>query len=361
MRLLILLIALGASLSAHAAELKTRNVFLIMTDGLRWQEVFSGAEERLITTNNGFAKDTNAIRSAFWRRTPEERREALLPFMWTEIAQRGQVFGNQAKGSVVRVANGKNFSYPGYNEILTGAPDKRIDSNNKIPNPNINVFEWLNEQSDFLGKCAIFATWDVFPYIFNAQRSGLPIWPDWDEKFVTKISLPKLIDDLNRMTPRMWSSVAYDSFAMEASLDCIQREKPRVVFVGFGETDERAHSGKYDEYLKAAHAVDKYIARLWQTLQSIGQYKDKTTLIITSDHGRGHGEHDWKDHGEKTPGSDGDWIAVLGPDTKALGERERVPALTVGQIPATMAELLGKDYRRAFSQAGEPIRDVIGK
>src|SRR5688572_5785995 len=116
MRLLALLLALGAALAARADDLKTRNVFLIMTDGLRWQEVFSGAEERLISTNHGYVKDTNAIRSAFWRRMPEERREALLPFMWTEIARRGQIFGNQKKESIVRVANGKNFSYPGYNE-----------------------------------------------------------------------------------------------------------------------------------------------------------------------------------------------------------------------------------------------------
>ena len=38
------------------------------------------------------------------------------------------------------MTNGKKCSYPGYNEIFTGAPDPRIDSNDKKPNPNVTVF-----------------------------------------------------------------------------------------------------------------------------------------------------------------------------------------------------------------------------
>ena len=38
-----------------------------------------------------------------------------------------------------------NFSYPGYNELLTGSPDPRIDSNDKRLNPNVTVFDYLAE------------------------------------------------------------------------------------------------------------------------------------------------------------------------------------------------------------------------
>src|SRR6266705_575149 len=61
---------------ANAAPLKTQNVFLIISDGFRWQEVFNGAEADLMTKENGGVEDTNALRSAFWRATPQERREA---------------------------------------------------------------------------------------------------------------------------------------------------------------------------------------------------------------------------------------------------------------------------------------------
>jgi hypothetical protein len=117
----------------------------------------------LITKDSGGVKDTNTLRSAFWRPTAQERREALLPFFWTEIVRRGQLFGNQAKGSVVTVTNGRKFSYPGYNEILTGAPDPRIDSNDKNQNTNVTVFEWLNGRPGLRNQVAVFGTWNVFP------------------------------------------------------------------------------------------------------------------------------------------------------------------------------------------------------
>src|SRR2546426_7908491 len=99
---------------ALASDRKTQNVFLIISDGLRWQEVFSGAEEILMTKTNGGVKNVEALRTEFWRQTPEERRQALLPFFWGEIARHGQLYGNPNKGSVARVTNGKKFSYPGY-------------------------------------------------------------------------------------------------------------------------------------------------------------------------------------------------------------------------------------------------------
>src|SRR5688572_25208625 len=91
----------------HAASLKTENLFLITSDGLRWQEVFDGAEERLITAEHGGVKNTNALRSKFWRDTPESRRETLLPFFWNTIARQGQLIGNQNKGSIMTVTNGR--------------------------------------------------------------------------------------------------------------------------------------------------------------------------------------------------------------------------------------------------------------
>src|ERR1043166_904296 len=80
------------------AASKTQNVFLIISDGLRWQEVFNGAEGQLMNKENGVG-DTNSLRTHFWRDTPEARREALLPFFWKEIAPHGQLLGNQKKGN----------------------------------------------------------------------------------------------------------------------------------------------------------------------------------------------------------------------------------------------------------------------
>jgi len=357
-------LATTAALSAvsHGAGLKTENVFLIISDGLRWQEVFSGAEADLMTRANGGVPNTNALRAQFWRETPESRREALLPFFWNRIASQGQLFGNQIKGSVVKVTNGRNFSYPGYNEIITGAADPRIDSNNKVPNPNVSVFEWLNSRPNLRGHVAVFGTWDVFPSIFNVERSRLPIWPGWDSRLKRfEIPPPDYLAQLRQDTTPMWEGVTYDSFLFHAAVDYIKRKQPRLLFIGFGETDEWAHAGRYDQYLTAAHHVDDFLRRLWTMIQVMPCYRDKTTFIVTADHGRGTGPSDWKSHGEKVAGSEGDWIAVIGPDTPPRGERTQTEGPSQSQIAATIAALLGQDYHAAFPKTGQPILDVLGR
>lgn len=347
-------------LSAHAAKLKTENVFLIISDGFRWQEVFNGAEAGLMNETNGGVKDPKALNAEFWRDTPEARRQALLPFIWSEVPHHGQIFGNQAKGSMVSVSNGKKFSYPGYNEILTGRGDPRIDSNDKNPNPNKTVFEWLNERPGLRKRVSVLGTWDVFPYIFNIERSHLPIWPSWESKFEKlRIDVPEFVPEMVRDTTPIWEDLTYDSFLFHAATGHLQRQHPRVVFLGFGETDEWAHSGRYDLYLTAAHHVDDFVRRLWDTTQSMGQYRDKTTFIITADHGRGSGSRGWRDHGEKVEGAEGDWIVIFGPDTPPLGERTNTASISESQIAATIAALLGQDYHGAFPQSGMVINEVF--
>ncbi len=87
------------ALAASAAEPATENVVLLMTDGLRWQEVFGGAEDALMTKENGGVKDVESLKKEYWRDTPEARREALMPFLWSVVAKQGQIYGNKLKGS----------------------------------------------------------------------------------------------------------------------------------------------------------------------------------------------------------------------------------------------------------------------
>ncbi|MBI3414764.1 MAG: sulfatase-like hydrolase/transferase [Verrucomicrobia bacterium] len=345
---------------ARAAELKTKNVFLIISDGFRWQEVFGGAEQRLMTKELGSVKQTNELAAEFWRDTPETRRAALLPFFWSEIAQRGQLFGNQNKGSVVTVTNGRKISYPGYNEIITGSGDPRIETNDKKLNPNVNVFEWLNDRPGLRHRVAVLGTWDAFPYIFNIERSHLPIWPHWESKFAAHaIQAPTAVSDFMRDNTPLWHDLTYDSLLINTATDYVKRKQPRLMFAGFGETDEWAHAGRYDLYLTAAHHVDGFVRRLWELAQSLPQYRDKTTFIITADHGRGSGLTDWKDHNEKVPNSEGDWLAVIGPDTPPLGERTQTEPHTHSQIAATIAALLGEDFHAAFPKSGAPIGEIL--
>ena len=305
---------------------------------------------------HGGVEDTAALRKAFWRDTPEEGRRVLMPFFWNVIATRGQLYGNQGKGSVARVTNGFKFSYPGYNEMLTGAPDPRIDRNDYGPNPNVTVFEWLGAQPGFRGKVAAFGTWDAFGAIFNRDRSKLFVRAGWEAPFTPPSgSAQHLLNGLYATTTRYWSDLAWDSFLYYVAREYLSEKHPRVLFLGFGETDEWAHAGRYDKVLESAHQVDDYVRELWALMQSMPEYRGKTTFIVTADHGRGSGPSEWKDHDRKIAGAENIWIAVLGPDTPALGDRMAADTVTQSQIAATVAALLGEDYHAAVPASAPAI------
>jgi hypothetical protein len=337
----------------------TQNIVFVMTDGFRWQEVFSGADPMLMNKESG-VENPDALKKTYWRETPEARRETLMPFFWTVIAKQGQVYGNRKRGSDAYVTNGLNFSYPGYSETLCGFADPRIASNDKVPNPNVTVLEWLHNKPAFRGKVAAFGAWDTFPAIFNADRAGFPVNAGYDA--FTAIPATPQLDLLNRLKaelPPVWEGEPFDAIPFRTALEYVKARKPRVLYLSLGETDEWAHAGHYADYLDSAHRADAFIAILWNLLQSMPEYRGSTTLIFSPDHGRGEAPVQWKDHGEKVPDSKYIWMAFLGPDTRALGERSNVEAVTQNQIAATLAALLGEDYNAAAPRAGKPIADVL--
>ena len=360
--MLALLGALSATVLAQsAAPLKTRNVVLIVSDGLRWQEMFTGADATLLNEKNGGIWDKEEdLKKEFWRADPGERRKLLFPFLWGTVASRGQIFGNQTKGSVARVTNGLAFSYPGYNEMTTGHPDPRINSNEFGPNPNVSVFEWLNGQPQLHGQVAVHATWETFKDIFNVSRSHLPLTVGWDVPFGAPATpRQQLMDRLYATTTRFDGEDVYDAFMQVLLIESLAHTRPRALFVGYGETDNWAHQGRYDLVLDSAHRFDFFVKQLWDTMQAIPEYRGTTTFIITTDHGRGSGLTEWKEHGVEEKGSENIWIAVMGPDTAPLGERNHVPPVTQAQIAATVAAFVGKDYHAAVPRAAEPIAAVL--
>ena len=356
----ILLTILAAGALLAQAPHKTQNVIFVMTDGLRWQEVFRGADPDLMNEASGVA-NIGELKRQYWRGTREEQRAALMPFLWHAIAASGQIFGSRDLGSEAYVTNGLNFSYPGYNETLCGFPDPRIRSNDNVPNPNVTVLEWLNRKPAFHGQVAAFGAWEVIASIVNGERGGFVSNAGY-APFTTP-PVPAAIEVLNRAKAetRVWDDEPFDAFAFLTAMEYAKLRKPRVLYLSLGETDDWAHEGRYDLYLQAAHRVDGYLKELWETVQSMEQYRGKTTLIFSTDHGRGLAPTAWKSHGEKLPDSKYIWMAFLGPDTPALGERSGVPAVTQGQIAATLSAFLGEDYRTDVPNAGKPIRDVLPK
>jgi hypothetical protein len=349
--------SLGLAIAAGVpADGQTRisNVLFVTMDGLRWQELFGGMQADYLTKAAGGVGTAAAVEAIYGASTPEQRRERLMPFFWTTIATQGQVFGDPAHNSVARVTNGLLFSYPGYHEMLVGFADPRIDSNDKIPNPNVTVLEWLHRRPGFDGRVASFASWALLPWIVNRDRSGIHANGDGAPVMHPKTDRDRLLNEFAADLPPYWGTTRFDAPTGFGALEYLRTRRPRVLYVMLGETDEWAHQRRYDLYLDAATRNDRFIRRLWETAQSIPQYASRTALIVSTDHGRGSTITDWPDHGRKVPAADRIWMAVLGPGIPALGSRADVN-VTQAQIAATIAALLGEDYAAAQPKAAPPL------
>lgn len=332
------------------------NVIVVTLDGFRWQELFGGADEKLLNKEFGGVVNVADLKQRYWKDTPEARREVLMPFFWNEIAKRGQVFGDPERKAAAQVTNGKKFSYPGYNELFVGFPDPNITSNAPNPNANVNVFEFLQRQSQFSGRVAAYATWDVMLAILNQKRSGIFMAAGWSPIVDEPLSVTqRQINELQSRLPVYWRDNVYDVVMMHGAREHLLKHRPRVLYIGLGETDEWAHGRRYDLYLDAANKADKFLAEFWQTLQSMPDYAGKTSLLITTDHGRGLTSKDWTNHSADTVGAEFIWIGVLGPNVPALGVRSEIEA-TQAQIAATIAHLVGQDFRSVSPKAAEPLK-----
>jgi hypothetical protein len=352
-KILVLLLLTMEAFGQH----KTENVFIITTDGFRWQEVFGGIDTTLLNKKE-YVRNQGRLKTTFLADTPEESRKKLMPFLWNTVAREGQIYGNRWQNNKVNVMNPYWVSYPGYNEILTGYADEKVSSNDKKPNENITVLEYLNQQKGLKGKVAAFATWDTFPFIINETRSGIPVNSGKEPVEGSLTDKEKILNEIQATYPSLGSD-RHDFITYYLAKEYIKKNNPKVFFLSFDETDEFAHEAKYDEYLFAGNTVDKFIGDLWNYCQNTPQYKGKTTFIITTDHGRGDlNKAQWTGHGRKVADCNQIWFAVIGPDTPALGELKTEGQLYQNQIAKTAAKFLGFDFQNG-KEIGKAVTTVM--
>jgi hypothetical protein len=323
----------------------TANLFIITTDGFRWQEVFNGADSSLLN-NEIVTPDTATLKLLYWDSNTDQRRKMLMPFFWNVIARKGQLYGNRFYDNNVNVSNAWSISYPGYNEIFTGNDDVNISSNRKISNDKSNVLAYLNNLEEYKGKVAAFTSWDVFPYILNEADNNLPVNAGYENITDDALTEKELL--INRVQDKGINDKAatrHDALTFETAKEYLKKYQPRVLYLGLGETDEFAHSGRYDLYLQQAAQFDKMLAELWHWAQTTPGYKDNTTFIITTDHGRGSKPGKWSKHGYFVGGSSQTWLAVIGPGIQPLGEIKDNQQIYQKQLAQTIAAFMGEKFQ----------------
>lgn len=349
--LILLICAFGAS-----AQRKTENVILITLDGARTQEIFGGLDVDLYKKIQKDAEKTRLYKRYF-AATPVQRREKLMPFFWQFwMNSFGSIAGNRALGSEVKTTNNMLFSYPGYSEILTGeAHDDVIKSNDRVQNKFPSVLQFLQKKMKLnRQQVASIASWNVMNEIATSEKDAFTINAGY-EKYDGADADSRRLSLQQFETPTPWTSVRHDYYTFQFAMSQLRNHHPRVLHIGFGETDDWAHDKDYDQMVEALRRTDNYLRDLWTFLESDKQYKGKTTIIVTVDHGRGPTEKDWHKHGEDVPEARWIWMAFISPDVALRGEWKNSDTIYQNQIAATISKFLGFDYSEQNKTAGKPI------
>jgi hypothetical protein len=345
-------------LPQSAERLKTENVLLITLDGVRPEEMFAGLDLEVLREHSKKEPlEETDLYKKYWAPSPEERREKLFPFFWGVLMKdHGSILGNPAKQSMVELKNRHRFSYPGYSEILTGqAKDQIIKSNDKIQNPTPTFLEFLKEKKNLnQNQVAAFASWDTMKFIVESEAGAIASNAGF-EPYNHPDPEIQLLNQLQMETSTPWDSVRHDAYTFRFALAHLRTYQPRALFLGLGETDDWAHDGRYDRVLFAAELADNYLRQLWTFLQDHPQYRNKTTILITTDHGRGNNQYNWRHHGANIEGAQYIWLAVISPDHPKRGEWSDTETVYANQIAATLCRFMGLDYSAEFPAAGKPI------
>jgi hypothetical protein len=361
--LLVSTAAAAASAATAGAPIaparRTANLVLVTLDGVRVQEVFGGMDDTVASSREKRSGiyDVARARRLYWRATAAERRAALWPFFWGTLAPQGIVLGDAGRGSRVMLRNPHAFSAPGYMELLTGAFRPEVTTNDARRYPHPTVLQAIRRELGLRAQdVAVFSTWDALG-LFASSEEGAVFVNAGYARVPAALSNPVLdaLGDYQEHVMALWEGYRTDMPTFHLALEYLKAHHPRVLYLALGETDDWAHARRYDRLLDCLRLDDDYLRILWTTLQSLPEYRDRTTLIVTTDHGRGRTPKDWVDHGEGIRGSEEIWIALIGPDTPDVGAAAGVAGVHQADVAATMLDLLGLPGTALPGETGPPI------
>ena len=356
-------VGLEARQPAAQGGAPAQHVVLVTVDGARWQDIFGGIDLEILKATSGYTpvEQTDTYKR-FWAATPEARRAKVMPFLWHRlVAEHGFIAGNRAIGSRMQVANAHRFSYPGYSEMLTGAPhDEVITSNDNRRYPFLTVLEWLRKDLQLPREgVAAFGSWETFKFITEREEGAITTNAGYED-FAHPDPEIRALSALQHLTPNGFHGARHDIYTFRFGLAHLQSARPRVLYLAFDETDDWAHLKRYDLVLDTLSRTDRQLEQLWTWLQADPQYRGTTTLVLTVDHGRGRTPADWTDHGATVAGAEETWLGCFGPTVTARGESREVGPLYQRQVAGTVAALLGRNFQAAVPGAAAPIAACAG-
>ena len=320
-------------------------VVLVVLDGVRWQEVFSGADRGLanVRGNSPLA----------WANP-----RALMPNMYRLIETRGVAIGAPGRGAEISATGPQFISLPGYLEIFVGHSDSRCDCNVCARPPGRTIVDDVRESSG-PDDAAVITSWPNIARAASADASGFVL--SSGRTIMSRGQVLRADRTTSDLLDRGAHASAWpgegdyrpDAITGRIALRHLATARPRFLFVGLGDADELAHRSDYQGYLAALHASDDFLGDLIETLDEMGARGRHTTVIVTTDHGRAY---DFRDHGPTHPESGRVWLVAGGGDARTGGLVASTRRHTLSDVAPTVRALLG-----ITSGDGEPIAEVIGR
>jgi hypothetical protein len=150
---------------------------------------------------------------------------------------------------------------------------------------------------------------------------------------------------------RGWSDAeVFDSF-----VQVIEQARPAFTVLYLADVDAAGHSGSWERYTDAVTAADAIVAQVWDLVQSTAGYAGRTTLLVTSDHGRHDDAHGgFGGHGDGCEGCRQVTFLAIGPDIDP-GCAPPAQPRTIVDVAPTIGRVLGYDATYGEGEVMEEI------
>ena len=335
----------GALVRTHSASSSTdHTVVLVALDGVRWRDVFHGVERELAFRNGMGASELLRPRE-------------LAPNLHA-LADEGAAIGAWGPGIA---ASGPVFlSVPGYMEMMTGMRETGCFTNGC---DQVRVRTIADDFADEPGvrpeDVAVIASWEGIERAASRDASRITISVGRTRGETRSLLrydpvARALLDAGERAGPAPGhGDFRRDQETAAIALHYLRTHRPRFLFVGLGETDEYAHDDDYRGYLRALSRSDNVIGHISAELARYRAEGRKTTLFVTTDHGRAH---DFHHHGADAPESAGVWLVAAGWGIKRQGAVTPPETRYLGDVASTIRALTGLPQRTTSS---EPLAELL--
>ncbi|HBZ01267.1 MAG TPA: hypothetical protein DEO84_08125, partial [candidate division Zixibacteria bacterium] len=127
----------------------------------------------------------------------------------------------------------------------------------------------------------------------------------------------------------------------DSSIVVLHRDHPVVSYIYLPDTDHAGHSGVWADYIAKIRQADSLVDQIWINIQADSILQNKTTMIVTNDHGRHDDAHGgFRNHGDSCFGCRHVMLWAIGPDIMP-GIHMNTPRASIRDIAHTTGELLG--------------------